>query len=295
MSPASSTSWSAACGTGSVGPLLPGLLLLAIAGQAPSPSDGVVVLVGRRTNVDRARATSLGDDVGAVLASFGVNVLLDTREAEARLAQAGVKDSADCGGRRPCLGELGQRLHASHVVSLDLAVAAGELALYVEALRVPDGERLAKESLVVPVGLSAKSLERDLSRFAKDLPQVPKPLVEEAAPAPPPKPVLEPPPPPPAQIVAAPPPPAPLPAQGGSSAWIPTLGGVVVGAGAAFCFVESNDLHNRLTNPSVPAPGPTVGPQYRDQGKLWQGAGEVGIAVASAALVTGIAMYLLHR
>lgn len=172
----------------------------------PAPS-GVVVLLSRRTAVPQAEGRELAAQVAALLGKAGLPLASDAEGVSRRLARLGVKDTANCNGRKVCIAELARQLEAPWVVALSVSRIESDRSLALELIRAQDVAVVAKDSVVLA---KADKLTSDLlagfvdkARTAMGLAPPPGPVVTT-----PPTTPDKPPPDAPVQTALTPPPPS---------------------------------------------------------------------------------------
>lgn len=137
----------------------------------PQPPREIAVIVSRRIgpSVSEVRGQALARRVSEYLKAQGFDRITDPATAAKALSVLGVKDSADCEGKRECVSGLGRVLRAWGVVSMDMADLDGMMAIHFEALRSDDGEQLAVLDLAMPSKKVEAELEGKLAPLAEAL------------------------------------------------------------------------------------------------------------------------------
>jgi hypothetical protein len=125
------------------------LSLLAQPKAAPAAPE-IAVLVSRRIGVGEVRAQALARRVTEYLRSQGFEKVTDPAAAAKALAVMGVKDTAECDGKRECVSGLGRVLRSWAVVALDLADVNDTMAMHFEALLSDSGEKVFALDMAVP-------------------------------------------------------------------------------------------------------------------------------------------------
>jgi hypothetical protein len=135
------------------------LLVLVTLAQTPEPAPkaDLAVLVSRRINLPMPRAEAIGELVTGSLRQRGYSVMGPTQSRLA-LAQMGLRDPAECDGKRECVSGLARVLKVATVVSVDAALFDDNLALHLELV---DAERAEPRATADRVGLE-KKLESEL-------------------------------------------------------------------------------------------------------------------------------------
>jgi tetratricopeptide (TPR) repeat protein len=75
-------------------------------------------------------------------------------------------------------------------------------------------------------------------------------------------------------------------------AWIPAVGGVLIGGAGAFALSQSESKYSQLVNPQTPPLSPATAAQYRTDGATYQTGAIILFAVGGACLVGAGAMAL---
>lgn len=108
------------------------------------------MLVSRRIGVGEVRGQALARKVSDYLKAQGFSRVIEPAQAARSLAVMGVRDSADCDGKRECVTGLGRVLRAWGVVAIDLADVDGTMAMHFEALLSDRGEQLGVLDFALP-------------------------------------------------------------------------------------------------------------------------------------------------
>ena len=147
------------------------LLLATLVAQSPpaAPNPELAVVVTRRSGMSVSQAEAVGDVVVEFLKKEGLTVLMGPKDGAKQLAVLGVKDSADCDGKRPCVAGLGRVLRAAVVVGVEVAELEGSLAVNLEAVETDRADRLAQKDALVAMKTYSADLEPTLSAFAAAL------------------------------------------------------------------------------------------------------------------------------
>ena len=127
--------------------------------KAPPPAKEIAVLVSRRIGVGEVRAQALARKVSDYLKAQGFERITDPAQAAKSLSVMGVRDSAECEGKRECVTGLGRVLRAWGVVAVDVADLDGTMAIHFEALQSDDGGKLGVHDVVLP----SKKVEVELA------------------------------------------------------------------------------------------------------------------------------------
>jgi hypothetical protein len=208
---------------------------------AADMSNGVVVVVGRRTDVSVADANLVAADVSRALAAGKVPVALDAATFSKRLFKLGVRDTSSCAGKKQCVAELARQLQAAWSVSLSLSRVEAERAVALELIRTSDQSVAARESLVLARTdkLTPELLTAFVDKVRVAMGLAPAPKVEEVKPPPdaPVEAALLPPPPPPPPPVAQVAMPAPAPKSHTTSIVMGSVGVASLVAGAVLTAV----------------------------------------------------------
>ncbi len=148
--------------------MLAAALTVSLLSASPSSASGLTVLVARRTGVSVERGKELALAVTASLAASGFNVALMPDAALKKLASVGVKDTAICEGKRPCLAEIGRQLQVDLVVGVAASEIQEDMSVYVEAIATSDAASVAKDGFVVPAG-AVREVSAGLAPFLEAL------------------------------------------------------------------------------------------------------------------------------
>jgi hypothetical protein len=236
------------------------LLVLVAALQAASPDTAVVM--GSRLSVPPPRANKVLGTVTKALRQKGLGTLSDD-ELNRRLRKLGMRDTAVCAGKRPCLIELGKQLHVAKLVAVSVAYVKPDFSVSLELIEVESGKRGASASGVLDP--NAATMDRDLAGMADELLQV----LAASAPAPEPAPARttsQPAPEQPSSQPQATLTPAPAPEQAPAAAtaegtsttvvarprghrplpWLLAGGAVLLAGGAVVGFYEAFQLRDKL-------------------------------------------------
>jgi hypothetical protein len=135
------------------------LQILAQPSASGAPAREIAVLVSRRIGVGEVRGQALARKVSDYLKAQGFSRIIEPGQAAKSLAVMGVRDSAECDGKRECVTGLGRVLRAWGVVAIDLADVDGTLAMHFEALQSDRGEQLG----VLDLALHSKKAEVDMT------------------------------------------------------------------------------------------------------------------------------------
>ncbi len=120
-------------------------LVLTLLAAAPAPEAAVVVV--RRTAIQPSDGTALAQQISDHLSALNGTVIMPAAEAVRTLNMLGVRDSADCVGRKPCTLALGGNLKVQAVIGITVSELEGEQAVELEAFAIPSGTLIARESL----------------------------------------------------------------------------------------------------------------------------------------------------
>jgi hypothetical protein len=269
------------------------LTLVVSALLAADVSNGVVVVVGRRTDVTVADANAVAADVSRALATGKVPVSHDAAAFAKRLLKLGVKDTSSCAGKKQCIAELARQLQAPWSVALSLSRVDAERAVALELIRTSDQAVVARESLVLARTdkLTPELLIAFVDKVRVALGLAPEPKPPEEVKGPPtdapvearvlPPPPLVPPPAPPVEVAvpAAPPRSHTVPIVLGSASATALVAGVVL-------TVLSVSTRARLT----PANGQTLSDYTGSQALALNQRANVELEGAAAAGAVGLGL-----
>lgn len=262
---------------------------LSLAWVLAAGDPSAAVLIARRTSIPPKDAQAIAQQLSSRLAERGVPLKLDADQASSQLGRLGLKDSAQCSGKRGCVVELGRQLGVSHVIAVSISQIGSDRSIAVELLDVEKGEVLEKDALIVGAGaaLDADAVAGFGGKVRARL--APAPVVAQK---PEPKQELppkllpqEPPPGPPIAIVE----PAPEP-RSHTAQWV--MGGAaVVAAGAAVALLVSglsarSDATRTTTGPDGSPRSPYSASEALS--KLHGSDTQLGIAAGAGAVALGL-------
>jgi hypothetical protein len=244
--------------------LLVSALVLSLLAQPKTTSSApeIAVLVSRRIGVGEVRAQALARKVTEYLRSQGFEKVTDPAAAAKSLAVMGVKDTAECDGKRECVSGLGRVLRSWAVVALDLADVNDTMAMHFEALLSDSGEKVFALDMALPTKKAEVEMATKLGPLATALHEaldkvIPKdaqaeqqrappkdaPLAQKLEPTPPAQEVQESPPMPGAHVGA-----------------LITTASAVVGAGLMVLFLaQGGGAQRQLDNARVDRPSGAMG------------------------------------
>jgi hypothetical protein len=273
------------------------LSVLAQQPRAPPPVREIAVLVSRRIGgVGEVRGQALARKVADFLKARGIEKVVDPAQSAKALTVLGVKDSAECDGKRECVSGLGRFLRAWAVVSVDLADVNDTMAMHFEAVISDTGDKLALLDLAIPSKKAEVELVNQLTPIAEVLEATLDELKKKEAvrPTPADAPVaarLEPE--VPAQEVQKSP---PMPGAH-IGALVTTAGTVVAGALVVLFVAQASTAQRQLDNARVDRPNGAVGYNLtEDQARglatrvndNYTAALSVGIGAGALAIVSAI-------